>query len=240
MMDLVEQAVRLSVKYWPEIAPLLSRKARHMAGDTEVKTYEYYRKTIINLVESLWNGNIGGEFVDIMYNLIHGQLSDAYERAMAEAELLPEDATPEMREEVANAIRQEQQFVQPLFKEIIIAKTTEGETIDQFLDRAEIWANRYNDVYNQAKLSIAGIMGKKLEWVMGDAEHCSTCQTLSGKVAYAAEWERSGFHPQGPPNPLLECGGWNCACSLVPTDKRKTYRVAQWLIDFASQRLLGG
>jgi len=239
MMDLVEQAVRLSVKYWPEIAPLLSRKARHMAGDTEVKTYEYYRRTIINLVESLWEGFIGGEFVDIMYNLIHGQLSDAYEKALMDAELSPEEATPEMREQVAQAIQQEQQHVQGFFRDIVIAKN-EGETIDQFLTRAEIWANRYNDVYNQAKLKIAGIMGKKLEWVLGDAEHCSTCLTLAGKVAYAAEWEKSGFHPQQPPNKLLECGGWNCACSLVPTDKRKSYRVAQWLIDFATNRLLGG
>jgi len=238
-MDLVEQAVKLSVKYWPEIAPYLSRKARHLAGDTEIKTYEYYRKNLINIVESLWNGYIGGEFVDIMNNIIHGQLSDAYEKALIDAELSPEEATAEMREEVANAIRQEQQFVQPLFREIIIAKS-EGETIDQFLNRVQMWANRYNDVYNQAKLTIAKIMGKKLEWVMGEAEHCSTCQTLSGKVAYAAEWERSGFQPQQPPNGLLECGGWNCACSLVPTDKRKTYRIAQWLIDFASNISLGG
>jgi hypothetical protein len=85
-----------------------------------------------------------------------------------------------------------------------------------------VWANRYNDVVNQATMLTAKA-GGKLMWVMGATEeHCSTCARLHGIVAYRAEWELARVYPQRPPNPVLECGGWRCQCRLEPTSERHT------------------
>jgi hypothetical protein len=89
--------------------------------------------------------------------------------------------------------------------------------------RAALWANRHNEAYNEANIIIATEYGGKLVWKLGKTEqHCETCAALDGVVDYAAEWERTGLHPQGAENPLLECGGWLCDCTLTPTDDRKT------------------
>jgi hypothetical protein len=64
---------------------------------------------------------------------------------------------------------------------------------------------------------------QRLRWKLGKTEdHCLTCSYLDGLVAYAAEWDESGYHPQGAPNEQLQCGGWQCDCSLEPTDSPRT------------------
>ena len=62
-------------------------------------------------------------------------------------------------------------------------------------------------------------------------EHCATCAALDGLVAYAVDWERSGVKPQNPPNGALECGGWRCDCSLVPTKERATNNAFDEIVD---------
>jgi len=52
-----------------------------------------------------------------------------------------------------------------------------------------------------------------LQWRLGATEeHCSDCARLDGQIHRASEWRASGWLPQ---NRNLECGGWNCDCSLV-------------------------
>ena len=94
------------------------------------------------------------------------------------------------------------------------------EHINAFINRAEIWANRYNDVVNR---SIVVTKEQKLLWVFGDTDHCTTCEQLNGIVALSSIWEDLGVHPQNPPNDKLECGGWRCQCTLIPTANRQTY-----------------
>ena len=67
--DLLARAVLLR----PQIIPFLT------AGF--YKTYDYMENTIIRLVWSVYNGNLGGEFVDIMQNLIVGQMRQAFHAA---------------------------------------------------------------------------------------------------------------------------------------------------------------
>lgn len=52
--------------------------------------------------------------------------------------------------------------------------------------------------------------------------NCGSCSKLAGKVKRASQWRAAGLGPQsGPmhvlPNPALECGGYECKCSLMPT-----------------------
>lgn len=81
--------------------------------------------------------------------------------------------------------------------------------------RIPMWVNRYNDVVNTAKIMAGG--DKKLKWVLGPTEHCSSCMKLAGKVKRGSLWQTSGIRPQ---SRSLACGGYNCQCSLQPTTDR--------------------
>jgi hypothetical protein len=78
---------------------------------------------------------------------------------------------------------------------------------------------------------IAAHYGQRMMWVYGDADHCSTCEQLNGIVAYASEWETLGVKPQSPPNPLLQCGGWRCKCSLRVTDRRRSPKAFETIMN---------
>lgn len=51
------------------------------------------------------------------------------------------------------------------------------------------------------------------EWVYGDTEHCKTCQALNGQVHRMRDYTKSGWLPKAE---KLACGGFQCACSLIP------------------------
>lgn len=96
-----------------------------------------------------------------------------------------------------------------------------GLAMQKIQPRLDLWANRYNDVYNIAISRSADEKTKEI-WVFGDTDHCTSCEKLNGIVAYHREWVEYGLQPQNPPNDKLECGGWRCQCQLVPTDQRVT------------------
>jgi len=92
----------------------------------------------------------------------------------------------------------------------------------QFQSRVDLWVSRYEDTKNEAILFYSE-KNQRLMWVEGDTkDKCRTCLALDGIVAYASEWEAAGVQPQSPPNPYLECSGWECGCSLRPTDQRRS------------------
>ena len=99
--------------------------------------------------------------------------------------------------------------------------------------RVDLWVGRWQDAKNTATLLTAEPEDKFI-WIYGDTEHCETCRALHGLVAYASEWNQSGFYTQSPPNPLLSCGGWNCHCDLLPTTTRRSPRVLDRLLDLAA------
>jgi hypothetical protein len=186
--------------------------------EPEVKTVEYFLRQIQGLVRAVYNNILGGEFIDIMADLISGQLTQAANQALQEANVTMTDT---IRAAVESAILSEYTHVDQYYRDIVDAKV-DNTSIEPLLARAQMWANRWNDVYNMVKTMIAAEFGQKLEWVYGDADHCTTCQSLNGIVAYAAEWDMLNIHPQGAPNGALECGGWRCQCQLVVTEKRAT------------------
>jgi len=67
---MLTDAILKAIELVPEVKAHLSDKALSM-----LKSYDYYYRSLTHLVSSLYNGQIGGDFVDIMQNLIHGQLS---------------------------------------------------------------------------------------------------------------------------------------------------------------------
>ena len=96
-----------------------------------------------------------------------------------------------------------------------------GGKLDPLMQRAELWALRYQDVKTRGRMMACG--DQKFKWVLGPTEHCSTCAKLAGLVHRGSQW-RNYVLPQNPPNEQLECGGWNCRCSLEPTTERASRR----------------
>lgn len=207
------------MKSWIKVISALSGYIS-VPQEIAAKTYAYYLRTISSYVRTLYNGGSEGEFIDSMAELIPAQLTRAWNEGMRENGLDPvEDMIEEWADKLEELILNEFDYVDN-FAADITAAVSAGSGIDALLSRAEIWANRYNDVLN---ISILTTKEQKLKWILGATEeHCSTCSALNGIVAFASEWELSGVHPQNPPNAALECGGWRCDCSLEPTSERHT------------------
>jgi hypothetical protein len=239
-MNLLLSSLRAVIKAYPAVIPHLKGKARWVACshpnrdngwrfpdgsgwyyDVNNKTYDYFLFTLNNLVTSVYNGNLGGKFIDIMASLIYGQLDQAYRQAWDEA-----GDGEEYPEYLAESFEQmylaQFDFVDAYYESIVDARVDETP-IDPLLARASLWANRWNEAHDTAIHLIALDNNENEEWILGETEtHCPTCSGLNGIVARASDWDALGVRPQGAPNTALDCGGWNCDCSRVPTDKRRT------------------
>lgn len=165
-----------------------------------------------------------------MASLIQGQLRQAFLQAMDEEELHG-DMPDYLMAEYERMVLSEYEHVDQFFRDIVDAHV-DDEPIDSLLARAVLWANRYTDAYEQARHLITMEMGGNEEWVLGATEqHCETCGALHGIVARASEWDQLGVHPQQPPNAVLECGGWHCDCERRPTEKRRSPKAFESILN---------
>lgn len=227
-MNVIETILPAIIKRYPDVIPHL--------GGWFFKSYDFYLRTLQNMVRNVYDGYMGGEFRTILNNLILGQLSTAYEEAARDNGLM--EVTPQMFESMMNMVTSERSHVDDFYRAIVDART-DKTPVEPLLTRAELWANRYNDAYKEAVRVLTLEQGGKLMWVLGATEkHCWICKAFNGKVAFAHEWETAGIRPQNPPNPILSlsngdekgCGGWRCDCSLVPTDKRRSPKALDVLL----------
>lgn len=190
-----------------------------------IKTYEFYYNTLVRLVRSVYQGYIGGEFIDIMANLVQGQINQAYGQAWIDEG--NGSTMPEYLTNAANAFILEQyNYVDQYYRDIVDAKI-DGASLDPLLMRAEMWAGQWDTAYRDALLLIRTETGGNLMWRKGQTEQgCETCAQLDGLVMSARDWDELGLHPRGYPNPQLACEGGgpanNCDCELQPTDKRRS------------------
>lgn len=236
MNNAIMTAIVESFKRLPEMDAYLSgHTVLALAQIEELKTYDYFLRHINGLVRGVYTGNVGGEMIDVMANLIQGQLTDAYNQAWKDDGNklpLPDFLDKSLTEAIAN----QYSYVDQFYRDIVDARI-DNTSIEPLMVRASLWANRYNEATSEAVRLMALENGGKLVWKLGETEkHCSTCAALNNKVAYAKEWESSGLKPQNAPNKLLECGGWQCDCSLEPTDKRRSAKVLVELWAIAAAR----
>lgn len=181
------------------------------------KTYEYYVNTIKGYVRDLYRGDIEEfDFVGQMADLVQQQLTRAWREGMRDNGLDPDaDMEDKWQEILDGIILSEYDFVDGFAADIVSYRDQQLDW-QPLLSRAELWANRYNDVVNQ---SIITTKEQKLIWIYGDTDHCDTCLRLNGIVAFASEWEEADIRPQ---SNNLQCGGWRCQCTLIPTANRHT------------------
>lgn len=235
-MNLYVRTIRAAVKVYPDILPLLKGRARWVAfaDGGEYKTYDYYLQQLTRLITSVYNGNLAGEFIDIMANLIQGQIYQAVNQAWLDSGM--DGELPDYLAELAdNIVLSQYDHVDQLYRDIVDARL-DGTPLGPLLARAPLWATRWNEAYNQAMLAIAAEMGERMVWRLGATEkHCRTCAGLNGVVAYASEWETLGIQPQNAPNDALECGGWRCDCSLEVTDQRRSPNAFETIMNVTTQ-----
>lgn len=209
----------------PNVKPYLGGKALYIAGiasPAEYKTYDYMLSQIEGLVRGVYANNLGGDFIDIMANLISGQLTQAYQQALEDEGYTDFNLPDYLSASLETMILNQYTFVDQFFRDIIDARI-DGAPIATLLARAQLWAQRWTEGYNEAVRLITLNSGGNLEWKLGATEeHCPQCAALNGIVARASEWDMLNVKPQNAPNGKLECGGWRCDCTLTPTDKRRS------------------
>lgn len=151
---------------------------------------------------------------------------------------MPDEMADEMTDILAEMIQNEYSHIGGLYDYIRQVAANE-KPFDTVMHRVRLWANRYTDVLNRATTMLMSDMGERLQWVLGQTEeHCYTCNTLNGVVAFASEWEQLGVRPQNPPNAMLECGGWNCGCYLTHTYQRRSPRAFDTILNTVMQHQL--
>jgi hypothetical protein len=191
-----------------------------------VKTYAFYVRTLNRLVGELYRGDISeAAFADGLLSLMDEQLDRAWREGMRIAGKDPRrDMTTEMADELEQIKLNELLRIEGFASAIAQASSadaaneTPGASLDGLRSRGEMWADRYNEVRNQAVIR-ASEPTDRLVWRLGETEeHCGTCSALNRWVQTADWWDKFGVLPQNPPNPALECGGWRCECSLEPTE----------------------
>jgi len=229
LTDDLLNVLRVAAKYAAERgAELPASIWETLVTPRAMKTYAFYSSSIRDLTKKMYDGAISySEFVSAMENLIISELRKAWYKGMEENGLTEDDMTNEWAAILREIIMSEQDHV-PDFALAIEQAKRKDEPLDPLMSRADLWGNRYPDIVNRAAVATAA--GKdRYEWQYGDTDHCDTCLSLNGIVAYATEWAASAYHPQQPPNEMLTCKGWKCRCRLVPTTKRRTVNVAEIL-----------
>jgi hypothetical protein len=240
MNNLMPSTIRAIVARVPAVVPYLKGRARWIvAKPAEFKTYDYFLQQVERMVTRVYNDQLGGEFIDIMANLISGQLTQAFRQAWQDEEM-DGDLPGYLTGELERMILSEYEHVDQYYRDIVDARL-DGTPITPLLVRAGMWANRYDDAYNRAVALITAENGGNMVWRRGATEQsCEICSRLNGIVARASEWDALNVRPQNPPNPILAkenggCGGWQCDCSLEPTDKRRSPKAYNMIMNIVSR-----
>lgn len=174
---------------------------------------------IRNTVRGLWKGVIDfDQAFSVMFAAIDRYIPQAWHAGAKDCGIQPSELTVEERAEMAQAIASEKGYVFGFLTLVEEGSQANGGKLGPLFKKSETWILRYKDVKNRAR--ILACADKHLIWRLGRTEiHCSSCLRLAGKIKRASMWAARGIRPQNPPNPLLECGGWLCDCTLTVTDE---------------------
>src|ERR1035437_3546924 len=231
---MINAAVRLLAVLYSEI--------RIRGGNPEeLKTYGEFRARLWAAAQRLYNGGKDANFLGTFARSIDVQLTEAWNEGADDVGVSPEDMTPDDMTILEGIINNENDFIGGVANDIAAdreAGMTPAAFSTQYGNRVDLWANRYTEVVNTARMKF----GKKqrLKWKLGKTEqHCDQCEQLDGVVAWADEWDQADIHPQDPPNRHLMCGGWKCDCTLEPTTDRRTPKAIDILIQLATEDNIG-
>lgn len=200
---------------------LLEHKAHERGAPVDVFATAYtenvYREAITGTALSYWREGSRGNFFTRMNMHIKFGLNDAWNAAAASLGIDPTEYSEADAAEIARIVDTEKSFVGGLLDYLDLLANTPGASLQTAMPRLKMWGNRWSTVYNEALVWFGAKV--RLQWVLGQAEHCVTCAALAGIVAWAQEWDQAGIYPGSHD---LECKGFNCQCRLVQTTRRRS------------------
>ncbi|GAI14141.1 unnamed protein product, partial [marine sediment metagenome] len=194
-------------------------------GQDRTKSQADFALNLRAAVRGLWRGQLNQfGFVDSFFGTLHRNLTQAWHEGAKECGILPDELS-QKELDALNRLINEQVLYAPDFAESVAeARDIHADSprdpagrLGPQLSRAENWINRYDTAKQIGKAMACA--DKKLLWVLGEAEHCSSCIKLNGKVKRGSFWSERGIIPAVPGATYLDCKGFNCACQLVQTDK---------------------
>lgn len=178
-----------------------------------------YRRNLRSSVRGLWQGVLTTRQTRSAFNatldrgLSRAWLEGAKECGISEDELTQDELIA--RDE---AIENQKEFVSGFLAVIRENSRANKGKLTPLFTRLNLWVTRYEEIKSTAKAMAC--KDQKLEWVLNPRkENCLSCRRLDGKVKRGSFWESSGILPRKPDAPYLICGGWDCGCSLDPTNK---------------------
>lgn len=163
------------------------------------------------------NSNDARQLAKDLRALIKATAPDIYFDELAKHGISREDADPEDEATVKQFIATQYASTLDFASYAVLAKTKKDRAaVDQ---RLQMWTNSMQSLQDQAKMSAEkNAMG---EWKLGHTEeHCSTCQMLNGKRHRLRWFTDKGYIPREPGSETLDCGGWNCDCSIKSDNGR--------------------
>jgi hypothetical protein len=117
-----------------------------------------------------------------------------------------------MSEAVDDWLGPQLSFVNDFAKAIGVAKKDKAQR-DAILGRVDQWVDSLRTLGDLGKAYAT--QNEKGTWIMGDTEHCVTCEKLSRLKPHRLKWfiDR-GYIPRENGSDTLDCHGFNCLCSI--------------------------
>lgn len=213
-------------RYWIDgDGQLLSESVEYKPPDTlaeQAGLASLYGRELRGIVRALWGGVLDFDQAFSMFqSTVRIGLTRAWHEGAILCNIAPADLSAAERQALASVIFTEFNSIFSFLLSVEQGSKANGGKVAPLLSRVNMWTLRYPDVVTRAQLMACA--DQPLEWVINAVRHvkenCDSCLRLNGKVKRASYWARAGVQPQNPPNDKLICGGWNCGCGLVLTDK---------------------
>lgn len=186
---------------------------------TTYKSETDFGRQIRGAVRGFWNGTIDYlGFVDIVLGAVHRGYEQAWREGSAVCGITPQERTMEESIVLDRQVLLAQSSVMGFADFVEAHRKVDGFLMRDSAYRASLWSNRYRAVVTLAQSTSCA--DRKFVWRLGPtSEHCSDCANYAGRVHRGSVWQSVGAIPQ---SRSLECHGFNCLCSLVPTNERAT------------------
>lgn len=186
-------------------------------ANKEKKSLATFRQQLRSQAWQLSTGQIGiYPFTVSLYSALEIEYNNAWNEGAAICGVQPDERTAEEQRRLGQMVSEAKSHVFDLGSWIV----EDEPPWLSIVNRLELWQNRYDEVKAQAQ--VMACADQKLEWQVGNAEHCSTCLYLNGRVMRASRWAELDVWPRDTRPGKLECHGYRCQCKLKPTTKRAT------------------
>lgn len=180
-----------------------------------------FRRELRSAVRGLWLGVLDEfDFANSFNISIRNRLRQAWNEGAKACGVLPDELTPEELAAMRKLINSQLEFVDSYADAILEGSKANGGLLRDVMGRVDMWANRFPQAVQEGKAMAC--KDRKLKWILGEAEHCKSCLRLNGKIKRASFWASTGILPRVPGADYLECRGFNCQCSLKPTNEPAT------------------